>query len=279
MLAGNRNTDTIIGICRSLCYSISIMDAILRTTNEQILGVLQGWESLEALSVLRFGTDRYDPSFFISYDVYHRGAIPGPGEREELFTFAAGFESTRDGEKDRIMLEDIPLRLEYKCIDQVDHLVRAASEGAAEAWSVSTYGFFRLLQATAVLERGDWLRSTRKTLQYLPDSFWRARIAACQARMDHVLADLTSAAYAGETLFYQLSLAAFLETLASLLFAVNREFEPPGRTLQDSLLALPVLPEEFETRLAYLLRSDVDISDTRRREIARLITLSALRLS
>ncbi|WP_076488176.1 DUF4037 domain-containing protein [Alkalispirochaeta americana] len=256
------------------------MDAILRTTNEQILGVLQGWDSLEALSVLRFGTDRYDPSFFISYDVYHRGPIPEPGEREQLFTFAVSFESTRDGEKDRIMVEDIPVRLEYKPVDQVDRLVLAASDGgAAEASVTSTYGFFRLLQATAILERGDWLRSTRKTLQYLPDAFWAARIAAYQARMDHVLADLTSAAYAGEALFYQLSLAAFLEALSSLLFAVNREFEPPGRTLQESLLALPVLPEEFETRLAYLLRSDVAISDTRRREIARLITLSALRLS
>ena len=129
-----------------------------------------------------------------------------------------------------------------------------------------------------LLERSPWVARTRAALRELPEAFWVQRVDAFRARMDHVLTDLTSAVFSGEELFYHLSLAAFLSVLCTLLFAINRRFEPAGRLLKEQMQQLPILPEEFNTRLEYLLGADSAITDKRKREIAELVTWSVLRL-
>lgn len=255
------------------------MDAIHHITNEQILSSLQTWETVDAVVMLRFGTDRYDPSFFISYDVYYSGELPDAVHRETTFAFAAGFESTQDGQKDRILIDDVPVRLEYKNQAVLNNQLERVRCGDTGDALLSTYGFYRLERGEAILERSEWLEKTRKTLEEIPREFWENRVAALRARMDHVLADLSSAVFAGEELFYYLSLASFLSTLSSLLFAINHRFEPAGRILNEEMRQLPILPEEFGTRLEYLLRTDSAVTDKRKREIAELVTWSVLRLA
>lgn len=254
------------------------MDAILSRTNEKILPILEGWSCVDAILMLRFGTDRYDPSFFISYDVYYRGSLPEQEERERAFAFAAGFESTLDGQKDRILIDDVPVRLEYKEQEGFDAILRETGDLEEGDALISTYGFYRLERGEVLLERSPWVARTRAALTEIPEDFWVRRVDAFTARMDHVLADLSSAVYSGEELFYHLSLASYLSTLCTLLFAINRRFEPAGRLLKEQMQRLPLLPEEFETRLEYLLRLDSAITDKRKREIAELITYSVLRL-
>ncbi|TVR68821.1 MAG: DUF4037 domain-containing protein [Spirochaetaceae bacterium] len=254
------------------------MDAILSITNEKVLPILADWEAVDSVLMLRFGTDRYDPSFFISYDVYYRGSLPERESRERAFAFAAGFESTLDGQKDRVLLDDVPVRLEYKETSLFDAMLREIGEGDEGDPLVNTYGFYRLERGEVLLERSAWVARTRASLREIPDAFWTRRIDAFSARMDHVLADLSTAVFSGEELFYQLSLASFLSTLCTLLFSINRRFEPAGRLLTEQLKQLPLLPEEFATRLEYLLGHDSAITDKRKREIAELVTYSVLRL-
>lgn len=255
------------------------MDAILSITNERIIPVLERWSAVDTVLVLRFGGDRYDPSFFISYDVYLRGEIPSARERQEQLPFATSFETTLDGMKDRFLVDDVPVRLEYKEIGEVDSRIHDCCNDATPNGGVGdTYGYYRIMTGEELLTRSSWLAETRAALAALPPHFWERNIWFHRARMDHSLADLSSAAFAGEELFYQLSLAAFLQNLASLLFAINNQFEPSGRSLKPALLGLPLLPEEFATRFQYLLDTDGQINRKRKREIAQLIARSVLRL-
>ncbi len=255
------------------------MDAILSITNERVVPVLEQWGAVDTVLVLRFGGDRYDPSFFISYDVCFRDDIPQVDQREKDLSFVVSFETTLDGQKDRFLVDDVPVRLEYKSIPEIDGFIADAFSHERTATVMhDTYGFFRIVHGQELLVRSEWLQKTREELKKLPDHFWDRQVWFHRARMDHSLADLSSAAFAGEELFFQLSLAAFLQNLSSLLFAINRQFEPSGRSLRPALQDLAVQPEEFGTRLEYLLNSDGPVNRKRKREIAQLIARSVLRL-
>lgn len=255
------------------------MDAIVKTTSDRIAEVLGTWETVDTVTVLRFGTDRYDPSFFLSFDVYYHGTVPHPDDRQGAFFFGAAHESTVDGQKDRFLVDDVPVRLEYKAISEIDSLVSIARNADRGDFTGTTYGFFRLKTADVVLNRSNWLSVVRQLLEDLPEEFWVRRIEILRAHMEHALSDLTSAAYAEEPLFFELSLARFIETSCGLIVALNRRFDPPGRILRDQILGLPVLPEEFESRFEHLLRHEGSVSGTRKRQIAELLARSLLRLS
>lgn len=255
------------------------MDAIVELSSERIREVLQQWDTVDTVTVLKFGTDRYDPSFFVSFDIYYHGTVPDAEQREADFVFAAAFEATVDGRKDRFLMDDIPVRLEYKAIREVDAQVAAAGDADEIELSSTTYGFFRLTQSDIVMNRSNWLPVVRRTLEQLPEEFWVRRIEMLRAHMEHALADLTSAVYAEEDLFYELSLGRFLETSCGLMFALNRRFDPPGRILRAQIAELPRLPEEFDSRFEHLLRHDSGVPGSRKRQIAELLARSLLRMS
>ncbi len=119
----------------------------------------------------------------------------------------------------------------------------------------------------------------RRTLADLPEAFWTRRVDMLRAHMEHALSDLTSAVYSGEPLFYHLSLSSFLENACNLILAINRRFEPSGRSLRVALTELETLPEEFDSRLQHLLGNDPAMKPNRKREIAELIAKSLLRIS
>jgi hypothetical protein len=255
------------------------MDAIVEMSNERIRPVLEGWDTVDTVTLLRFGSDRYDPSFFISYDVYYHGSVPDPEAREKAFGFTGAFEATIDGLKDRFLIDDVPVRIEYKAISEVDARISRARNPEIGEFLGTTYGFFRLVNAEILFNRSNWLPVLRRLLAELPEEFWVRRIYTLRAHMEHALSDLTSATYAEEDLFFQLSLARFLETSCGLIVAINRRFDPPGRILRSEVESLPRLPEEFVTRFEHLLRSGDGTTGSRKRQIADLLARSLLRLS
>ena len=255
------------------------MDAIALRISEQIKTVISEWDTVDTVGMLKFGSDRYDPSFFISFDVYFHGAIPASNERERAFSFGNAYETTVDGLKDRFLIDDVPVRLEYKAISEVDFAVSKVTNPERGDTLGTTYGFYRLEHAAVVLSRSNWLPVARRLLSEAPEDFWVRRVHMLRAQMEHALSDLTSAVYGDEPLFYALSLARFLETATSLLFAFNRRFDPPGRLVRHEVAALERLPEEFESRMEHLLRQDAGVSASRKRQIAELLAKSLLRMS
>ncbi|MFP4152022.1 MAG: hypothetical protein ACLFR8_02845 [Alkalispirochaeta sp.] len=255
------------------------MEAIIERINDYVRTIVQGWDTIDTVTVLRFGTDRFDPSFFISYDLYYHGVYPKRRERSEAFSDVSMFEASVDDRKDRFLFEEIPIRMEYKAITDVDLAVSKARNPEKSDVLGTTYGLYRLVTADPVLQRSTWLTVVRRTLGNLPEAFWSRRVDVLRAHMEHALSDLTSAVFADEPLFYQLSLARFLETACNLLLAVNRRFEPAGRGLRAAISELPTVPEEFESRLEFLLGRDPSMKRTRKREVAELIAKSILRIS
>lgn len=254
------------------------MEAIVRRTNERIRSVLESWPTVDTVTVLCFGTDRYDPSFFLSYDVYFHTTLPESEERETAFEGGRAFEASLDGGKDRLLLDDIPVRLEYKSIGIIDELVGLVLDPEADGYARSTYGLYRIVHSDVVFSRSTWLETTRNELANPPEQFWKRRRHVLEARMEHALSDLASAAVAEEELFFQLSLADFLENMLRALFTINRRFEPSGRMMAAEAETLPKLPEEFASRLENLLRTDAAVKKNRKREIAQLIARSLLHL-
>lgn len=255
------------------------MEAILERINNYVQTVMQEWDTVDTVTALRFGSDRFDPSFFVSFDVYYHGTFPDVETRRAAFSDTAMFEATVDGQKDRILFEDLPVRMEYKAISDVDFEISKARVPEKGDILGTTYGLYRLVTADPVLQRSTWLTVVRRTLANLPDEFWTRRVGMLRAHMEHALSDLTSAVFADEPLFYQLSLARFLETSCNLLLAVNRRFEPSGRGLRAAVSELETVPEEFESRLEHLMGSDASMKRSRKREVAELIAKSLLRIS
>ena len=255
------------------------MEAIVAGTSARLVEVLSGWDTVDTVTVLTFGSDRYDPSFFISADVYHHGMVPVADEREQAFSFAAAFESSVDGRKDRFLIDELPVRLEYKPISDVDRALGPLVGPESGDALGSTYGFYRLQHAEIAMNRSNWLEVVRRQLSDVPEEFWVRRIDALRARMEHALGDLTSAVYAEEDLFYHLSLASFTEQVCQLLMAVNRRFDPPGRRLRAEIMQLSMLPEEFTTRFEYLLGDERSFPRARKRQIAELLARSLLSIA
>jgi hypothetical protein len=255
------------------------MDAIIERINDYVRTIMQGWDTVDTVTVLRFGSDRFDPGFFISYDVYYHGVFPDVDERRAAFTDTTMFEATVDGRKDRFLFEDVPVRMEYKGITEIDVQISRARYPEKGDFRGTTYGLYRVTTAEPVLQRSTWLTVIRRTLADLPEAFWTRRVDVLRAHMEHSLSDLTSAVFSDEPLFYQLSLARFLETSCNLLLAVNRRLEPGGRLLREAISTLPTVPEEFESRLEYLMGSDAAMKRNRTREVAELIAKSLVRVS
>ena len=253
------------------------MDATIDRVSERVVSVVKAWESVDTVTVLKFGTDRLDPSFLLSFDVYYHATVPDAGTRESAFDFTRVFESAVDGEKDRFLVGDVPVRLEYKAIADVDAQIRNAVRefGGME----TTYGFYRLKQGVELYRLSNWLPVVRRTLDDLPAEFWKRRVAHLRGRMEHFLSDLSSAVFADEQLFYVVSLAGFLHVACQLALAVNRVFEPAGRSMRAAVAALPAVPSEFTVRFETLLRDDGAVSRARKREIAQLLAASLLTFS
>ncbi len=222
--------------------------------------------------------DLSNPYFFISLDVYYRGALPEPDERHSLFGSVGAFESSYFSSKDRFFINDIPIRIEYKHKDRIDHIIENKEGNIWVFKDTGTYMFYRLKNGKVVQQKTSWIDGVRAKLDDFSDSFWSAIRNSALSAMEHQVIDISSSVVNNDDLFYLISMSGYIKSLCSFLFAVNREFEPSKRHISEHVLKLKKLPENFAGRFDSLLRNDVEFSRMKRQEVAKLLTKSLLYL-
>jgi hypothetical protein len=220
----------------------------------------------------------YDPYYFLSLDVYISGLLPETEERGKSLSFGMAFESSQPKGKDRFIVDDMPVRIEYKTVERISDLVDGKEGFLSTMRGAGTYVFYRLVYCDVLYDRSGWIARIREKLKGMPQPFWGVLRTFFQSRMEHCLSDLGAAAIRSDELFFVISLGNFLQSVCSVLFAVNCRFEPSFRLFSEQVRALPVLPEAFTGRFDTLLRVDSDFSPARKYEIAEQLAKSVLSL-
>jgi hypothetical protein len=214
--------------------------------------ILSKWPGVECVTLNEAALpDTLDPYFALIFDVFCSGSIPDPDERCRLYgDDAAVFESSSPAGKDRFLIGDIPVRLEYKYIEKIEELVTIADTKTDSLWLIKdsgTYSFYRLANGEIVFSRSNWIHDIRKRLENIPDAFWVNMRDAAQSKMEHFLSDLGAAAFQGDKFHYQIASAGFIKSACLVLFCINRRFEPSHRAYYNKVLELPVLPAGFNS--------------------------------
>lgn len=251
----------------------------VETWSARVAEVLSQWPAIEAVTLGEpVGKDLYDPHFFISLDAYYAGSLPAPEERFESFGFGGGFDFSPFGTKDRFLVEDLPIRIEYI----KKELVTSRIEGKEGLFSFlrenGTYPFYRILHSRVLFYRSQWFEQIRSQLESMPASFFSSMRAFFLSRLEHHLSDLEAASLRGDALLFLVASGNFVRALCSTVFAINKTFEPSLRILQQEVWNLPILPESFHARLENFLRVDPELSMQRKTEIASLLVKSLLHL-
>lgn len=246
---------------------------------ERLTTVVASWPAVECvLSCEASETDVLDPYFALVLDVYCDGDMPSDGERQAAFGDPGAFESSRGGEKDRFFLDGLPIRLEYKSCGVIDRIISDGFKLGGMLKGPGTYLFHRIANGGVLHSRTAWIDGIKASLANPPETLWADLREAEQFRMEHSLSDLGGAALKDDRFFYYVSLAGFMRACASVLFAVNRQWEPSDRNMTAVLLTLPTLPEDFQGRWGMLTRTDGTVTPERKYQVAQLVARSIFAL-
>lgn len=225
---------------------------------ERFTEILSSWAGVECITLNEAALpDTLDPYFALILDVFYSSPIPGTEERCRLYgDDVAAFESSDQNEKDRFLIGDLPVRLEFKKTRKIDEFVNIACSNHESLWFIKdsgTYGFYRLANCDIVFSRSNWIHDVRKKLENTGDDFWVQMRGSVQSKMEHFLSDLGAACFQGDKFHYLIASAGFIKTACLTLFCVNKRFEPSHRAYYKQVCGLPILPEsfiaEFETFL------------------------------
>jgi hypothetical protein len=244
---------------------------------KRLTETLQRWSGIDTVTYLHPVDDEYDPYFYISCDVYHIGQLPPPEERRELLGEISAFETSASGHKDRFLVGTIPVRLEYKPIDTIEAIIAAAGKGDT-AGEKDSYVFYRIVNAEVAFARSDWLKGAREAVADLPDEYWDRLKKLQRSRAEHIYGDLSSAAARSDELCFTISAGGLVAAVCSLLFTVNRRFQPSGRSLAMDVSRLAILPDPLPGDLDSFVRQESQLSMEQRTKLAQLITTSVLAL-
>jgi len=238
--------------------------------------LLSSWKGVECITLNEAAlSDTLDPYFALILDVFCSGAIPDIEERCRLYgDDVAAFESSARNEKDRFLIGDIPVRLEYKKTAKIDELVDIACTNYESLWFIKdagTYGFYRLANCDIIFSRSNWIHDVRKRLETIGEEFWVQMRSAVQSKMEHFLADLGAACFQGDKFHYLIASAGFIKTACLTLFCINRRFEPSHRAYFKQVCELPILPESFSAEFQTFLESNTSADLDSRFYLAKLI--------
>ncbi|MCL2373766.1 MAG: DUF4037 domain-containing protein [Treponema sp.] len=243
---------------------------------DRFAGIISGWPGVECVSLNEAALpDTLDPYFALIMDIYYRDSIPASEERQGLFgDDLQAFETSGQGNKDRFLIGDIPVRLEYKSADLIDELVAIADTKFDSLWFIKdsgTYSFYRLSYGEVIFSRNGWITDIRKRLANLREEFWNIMRNAHESKMEHFLSDLGAAAMQEDQFFYLISSAGFIKNACLTLFCINRHFEPSHRVYYRKVLKLKTLPESFPSYLEAFLCSEQDLTMERKYSLAQVI--------
>ena len=243
---------------------------------DRFAGILATWDCVECITLNEAAIgDTNDPYFALILDVFVSEPPPLPETRCRLFgPDVLAFESASPEAKDRFLIGDIPVRLEYKPVSKIDELVSIADRRTDMLWLIrhsGTYTFYRLAFGDLVFSRSGWIGGIRERLARLPDIFWQQMRQAAQSKMEHFLSDLGAAAFQGDQFHYLLASAGFIKTACLTLFCANARFEPSHRAYQKQILQLPLLPEGFAAQLDNFFGTEAELPLERRFALAKLL--------
>lgn len=243
---------------------------------DRFTSIISQWPGVECVSLNEAALpDTLDPYFALIMDVYYRQAIPGVKERQELYgEDLQAFETSGKESKDRFLIQDIPVRLEYKSIGMIEELVNIADSRLDSLWFIKdsgTYGFYRLSKGEIVFSRSDWIKNIRTRLGKLGDEFWCGMRNAHESKMVHFLSDLGAALMQGDDFFYLTSAAGFIKNACLTLFCINRRFEPSHRAYYKQVSGLKELPDSFMSYFDSFIRSAPEITKERKFSLAQHI--------
>lgn len=246
----------------------------------KLTSVVSSWPGVESVvSCEASETDVLDPYFALVLDVYCYGSIPTSEERQALFENPGAFETSQNGDKDRFFIDELPIHLEYKRTRIIEDLVTNSFDSMWMFGSSGTYMLYRLANGKKLFAKSDWLERMRAALADSPAEFWMRLRETYQQKMEHSLSDLGGAALKDDRFFYFVSLAGFIRSCASAIFALNRQWEPSDRHMTGALMELPTLPDDFQGRWSTLMRTDGSVDPAKRYQIAQLIARSVFSLS
>jgi hypothetical protein len=243
---------------------------------DRFVAVLSQWPGVECISLNEAAQqDTLDPYFALILDVFHSGPIPGVAERRAQFgEDITLFETSNQENKDRFLVGELPVRVEYKATDQIDAVVSIADTRRDSLWLIKdsgTYGYYRLAQGEIRFRRGDWIDGIRTRLRSLDAGFWSPVRDASQSKMEHFLNDLGAAMMQMDDFHYLISSSGFIKNACLTLFSINRRFEPSHRAYYKQVVELPVLPESFIAQLETFLREGGENTMERKYSLAQLI--------
>ena len=243
---------------------------------DRFASIVSQWPGVECISLNEAALpDTLDPYFALILDVYYQDSIPDPEERHDYFgQDLEEFETSAKGDKDRFLIGDIPIRLEYKSVRMIDELVSIADTRHESLWLIKdsgTYGFYRLFRGEVIFSRNDWILNIRRTLGNLGDEFWQIMRNAHESKMEHFLSDLGAAMMRGDDFFYLISAAGFIKNACLVLFCINRRFEPSHRAYYKQVLELKKLPDSFRSYFETFLSPDPEMTMERKYSLAQLI--------
>ena len=243
---------------------------------ERFTGILAEWPGVECVTLNEAAlADILDPYYALILDVFFSAPIPDAQERYHIYgSDVAAFESSGQNEKDRFLIGNIPVRLEYKFTGKVEELISIADTKMDSLWLIKdsgTYGYYRLANGDIVFSRGRWIYDIRKRLENIGETFWMEMRGAAQSKMEHFLSDLGAASIQGDEFHYLLASAGFIKTACLTLFCANRRFEPSHRAYYRQVLELPHLPVSFPAKFENFLNSEPGDTMGRRFGLAKLI--------
>ena len=245
--------------------------------------ILSSWEGVECITLNEAAMpDTLDPYFALILDVFYSAPIPAPEERCRLYgDDVAAFESASPSEKDRFLIGDIPVRLEFKKTEKIDELVNIACAKHESLWFIKdsgTYGFYRLANCEIIFSRSSWIHNVRKLLKNIDDQFWIEMRGTVQSKMEHFLSDLGAACFQGDKFHYLIASAGFIKEACLTLFCINKRFEPSHRAYFKQVCALPILPESFSAEFQTFLESSTSSELDSRFYLAKLIAQKIVKL-
>ena len=242
---------------------------------ERFTEILSSWDGVECITLNEAAmSDTLDPYFALIIDVFCSASIPNAEERCRLYgDDVAAFENSGQ-KKDRFLIGDIPVRLEYKETSKIDELVNIACQDHDSLWFIKdsgTYGFYRLVNSEIIFSRTGWINSVRKRLTHIGEKFWIEMRNAVQSKMEHFLSDLGAACYQQDRFHYLIASAGFIKTACLTLFCINRRFEPSHRAYYKQVRELPKLPDSFIAEFDTFFGGDSGISPESRFHVAKII--------
>jgi len=241
---------------------------------DRFAAIVSQWPGVECVSLNEAALpDTLDPYFDLILDIYYQDPPPPPEERQKLYGGDLSvFESNRN--KDRFLIGDIPIRLEYKSVRMIDELVTFADTSLESIWFIKdsgTYSFYRLSQGEIIFSRNDWIKGIRERLEKLGDDFWNIMRNIHESKMEHFLNDLGAALMRRDDFFYLISAAGYIKNACLTLFCINRIFEPSHRAYYSKTLELKILPDSFKAYFESFLRSDPELTMERKYSLAQHI--------